>query len=84
MHAIQTRQRTNAAGTLALTIPLGQPDTEFEVLVVVQPDTTANGAPAVKAADNPYATMDAIRKGLAATGADFGDSADDIREDRDR
>jgi hypothetical protein len=82
MQTIQIRERTNKAGTLSLTIPLGQPDTEFEVIVVVQPKASANGTPTHT--HNPFATMDAIRERLAATGRDFGDSVQDIREDRDR
>ncbi len=31
-----------------------------------------------------WAKVDAIRNALAATGRDFGDSVQDIREDRDR
>jgi hypothetical protein len=31
MHTIQTRERTGRDGALSLRIPLGQPDTEFEV-----------------------------------------------------
>ncbi|HEV3006678.1 MAG TPA: hypothetical protein VGX78_19565 [Pirellulales bacterium] len=61
-------------------LPLGRPDTEFEVVVIIQPKT-ANGK---WAKENPFAVMDAIRSALAATGRDFGDSADEIRADRDR
>ena len=83
MRTIQVCERTNTAGTLSLTIPLGQPDTEFEVIVVVQPKASANGAQATAPA-NRFAAMDAIRNALAATGRDFGDSVEDVREDRDR
>ena len=82
MHTIQTSERTNSAGTLSLTIPLDQPNTDFDVLVVVQPKALAKGAPRAKA--ELHAQMDAIRNQLAATGLDFGESVDDIREDRDR
>ena len=37
MVTIQTRERTGSDGTLSLRIPLGQPETEFEVVVVVHP-----------------------------------------------
>jgi hypothetical protein len=37
MHTIQSTEKTNSDGTLTLRLPLGQPDTEFEVIVVVQP-----------------------------------------------
>ncbi len=42
MHTIQTHERTGSDGTLVLQIPLGQPDTEFDVVVVVQPKATAD------------------------------------------
>jgi hypothetical protein len=42
MHTIQTRERTSRDGTLSLRIPLGRPDTEFEVVVVVQPKSSAD------------------------------------------
>ncbi len=41
MHTIQTRERTGSDGALSLRIPLGQPDTEFDVVVVVQPKSPA-------------------------------------------
>jgi hypothetical protein len=44
MHTIQTRERTDPDGTLSLRIPLGQPDTEFEVVVVVQPKSPGDAA----------------------------------------
>ncbi|MBY0232902.1 MAG: hypothetical protein K2W96_26770 [Gemmataceae bacterium] len=47
MRTIQTREWTRQDGTLSLCIPLGEPDTEFEVLVVVQPRERA--APALPA-----------------------------------
>ncbi len=42
MHTIQTRERTASDGTMILHIPLGQPDTEFDVVVVVQPKSMAD------------------------------------------
>jgi plasmid stability protein len=33
---------------------------------------------------DPWAAINAFRERLAASGRDFGDSAEDIREDRDR
>ena len=41
MHTIQTRERTGHDGALSLRIPLGHPDTEFDVVVVVQPKAPA-------------------------------------------
>jgi hypothetical protein len=83
MQTIQLRERTGPDGTLTVRVPLGRPDTEVDVVLVVQPKAGANGAPAPPAHDR-FAVMDAIRTSLAATGRDFGDSAQDIREDRDR
>jgi hypothetical protein len=83
MQTIQVRERTDKAGTLSLAIPLGQPDTDYDVVVVVQPKVTASGT-STSASHNRFAKMDAIRNALAATGRDFGDSVQDIREDRDR
>lgn len=37
MQTILVREKTGKDGTLSLRIPLGKPDEEFEVLVVVQP-----------------------------------------------
>jgi len=80
MQTIQISERTGTDGTLNLSVPLGRPDTEFDVVLVVQPKATANG----QAPSNRFATMDAIRNSLAATGREFGDSVRDVREDRDR
>lgn len=44
MHTIQTHERTGRDGALSLHIPLGQPDKEFEVLVVVQPKSAADSS----------------------------------------
>ena len=82
MQTIQIRERTNKAGTLSLTIPLGQPDTEFEVLVVVQPKASANGTPAPT--PDRWSAINAFREQLAASGRVFTDSVELIREDRDR
>jgi hypothetical protein len=84
MNAIQTTGTTGPDGTLTLRVPVGQPDTEFEAIVVIQPKVGASGTPARKPAAEPWAAADAIRARLKATGRDFGDSAQDIREDRDR
>ena len=37
MKSIHTQSRTGADGTLSLSLPCGMPDTEVDVLVVVQP-----------------------------------------------
>jgi hypothetical protein len=83
MRTIHASEKTGSDGTLTLHVPLGQPDTEFEVVLVVQPKT-ANGTPTTRPAADPWAGADAIRQRLAATGRAFRDSVQDIREDRDR
>ena len=83
MQTIQTSERTSTDGTLHLRVPLGRPDTDFDVVLVVQPKSVANGAPPPPSADR-WAAIDAFRERLAATGRDFGDSVQEIREDRDR
>ena len=39
---------------------------------------------ALQAPSDPWAAVNAFRERLAASGRDFGDSTQDIREDRDR
>ena len=41
MQTIRVREKTGKDGMLSLRIPLGKPEAEYEVLVVVQPTTTA-------------------------------------------
>lgn len=79
MHTIQSHGRTDATGTLTLTIPLDRPNAEFEVLVVVQPQPPDAATP-----PDPWASINAFRERLAASGRTFSDSVDLIREDRDR
>jgi hypothetical protein len=43
MQTIQLRERTDTAGTLTLRVPVGRPDTEVDVVVVVQPKGPAGG-----------------------------------------
>ena len=83
MQTIRLLEKTDKDGTLSLRIPLYQPDSEFEVVVVVQPKLPANGTTTPAFAD-PWAGADAIRQRLAATGRNFRDSVQDIREDRER
>lgn len=78
MNVIQMTGTTNSDGTLTLTLPLGQPNTRFEVAVIVQPNV-ANGTPA-----DHWAEINAFRERLAASGRVFTDSVELIREDRDR
>ena len=83
MQTIQLSERTGADGTLTLRVPVGRPDTEVDVVVVVQPKA-AEGAVTPPPAPDRWAAIDAFRERLAATGRDFGDSVQEIREDRDR
>ena len=41
MQTIRVLEKTGKDGMLSLRIPLGKPEAEYEVLVVVQPRTTA-------------------------------------------
>lgn len=41
MQTIRALEKTGKDGMLSLRIPLGKPETEYEVLVVVQPKATA-------------------------------------------
>jgi hypothetical protein len=84
MQAIHATEKTGGDGTLTLRVSLGQPDTEFEVVVVVQPKAAANGTPAPRPAAGSWAAINAFRKRLAASGRVFSDSTELIREDRDR
>jgi hypothetical protein len=38
MHTMKAIEKTGSDGTLTLRLPLGQPNTEFEVVVVIQPN----------------------------------------------
>jgi hypothetical protein len=45
MKTIQTYERTGADGTLTVRVPLGQPNTEFDVVLVVQPKAAKGSWP---------------------------------------
>lgn len=84
METIHATEKTASDGTLTLRVPLGQPDTEFEVVLVVQPKTMANSTPTPGPAADQWAAINAFRERLAASGRIFTDSTELIREDRDR
>src|SRR5688500_4124420 len=107
MQTIQLSERTGADGTLTLRVPVGRPDTEVAVVVVVQPKGPAVGGwppgyfdlfgsvtddtfvvhpqPGSGPAGPDWrSAADAIREQLRATGRNFSDSTELIREDRDR
>lgn len=80
---MQTLHATGTAGpdgTLSLRLPVGRPNTTFDVVVVVSPKPAADPPKPV----DPWAATRAIFDRLAATGRVFPDSVPDIREDRDR
>jgi hypothetical protein len=83
MQTIHATEKTGNDGTLTLRLPLGQPDTEFNVVVVVQPKSPANGTTRPPVPD-PWAAINAFRERLAASGQVFSDSTELVREDRDR
>ena len=80
MQTIQIRERTDQSGSLSLTIPLGRPETDYDVVVIVQP----NAAPASNTGDAPWAVADAIKARLAAQGIAWTNGSELVREDRDR
>jgi hypothetical protein len=82
MNVIQTTGTTGTDGTLTLTLPLGKPMTRYEIAFVAQPESLSGTL--VPPPADPWAAIDAFRERLAASGRDFGDSVQDIREDRDR
>ncbi|MBS0265099.1 MAG: hypothetical protein JSS02_24420 [Planctomycetes bacterium] len=57
MQTIQTRERTGSDGALSLRIPLGHPDTEFDVVVIVQPK---QGAESFELPQNYFALLGSI------------------------
>ena len=83
METIHATEKTANDGTLTLRLPLGRPNTEFEVVVIIQARAPANGATIPPTAD-PWAAINAFRERLAASGRVFSDSTELIREDRDR
>lgn len=82
MQTIRTSGTTDPDGRLTLSVPVGQPNAEFEAIVVLQPNTTASGARNTK--PDPWPAINAFRERLAASGRSFTDSAELIREDRER
>jgi hypothetical protein len=81
MNVIQTTGTTGSDGTLILTLPLGKPGTRFEIAVVAQPEVAST--PQVIPPADPWAEINAFRERLAASGRNFDDSTEYIREDRD-
>lgn len=84
MQTIHASQRTGSDGLLNLTIPTGEADAEFDVVVVMQSTAAKNGVQSKSAADEARTVSDTIRERLRASGRVFRDSVLDIREDRER
>jgi hypothetical protein len=82
MQTISATGTTGPDGTLTLSIPLGRPNAEFDAVVVLRPRGVESST-APHAAD-PWAAINAFRRHLAASGRVFTDSAEMIREDRER
>jgi hypothetical protein len=62
MQTIHVIERTGADGTLNLRVPLGRPDTEFDVVLVVQPREADNDGPLRLAASDRWAAINAFRE----------------------
>ena len=77
MQTISATGVTSPDGTLTLSLPVGRPNAAFDAVVVLQP------RPSALAAD-PWAAINAFHRHLASSGRAFTDSADLIREDRER
>jgi hypothetical protein len=86
MQTIHVLEKTGKDGMLSLRIPLGKPEAEYEVLVVVQPRNGATNPEEDLPAPNPnpWAAINALREELARSGREFPDSTPLIREDRER
>ena len=65
METIHATEKTANDGTLTLRLPLGRPNTEFEVVVIIQARAPANGATIPPTAD-PWAAINAFRERLLA------------------
>lgn len=79
VNLIHTAGATDDTGSLTLTLPLSQPSTRYEIVIVAQSHDDKKAASAA----NAWATVNAFRERLAS-GHVFADSAELIREDRER
>jgi patatin-like phospholipase/acyl hydrolase len=77
MKTMSTTGITDSGGQLTLSLAVGQPNTEFDAVVVVQLKTTTPKS-------DPWFAVNSFRQRLAASGRAFSESADLIREDRER
>jgi hypothetical protein len=79
MQTISATGTTGPDGTLTLSISVGRPNAAFDAVVVLQP-RPAEGGPAA----DPWAAINEFRRRQAASGRTFTDSAELVREDRER
>jgi hypothetical protein len=89
MQTIRVLEKTDKDGTLSLRIPRGQPEAEYEVLVVVQPTAAAaTRQPTVPSPDDWRQLFDAYMREVAARAARYpagfvlNDSRETIYEGR--
>ena len=83
MQTIRVLEKTGKDGTLSLRIPLGQPEAEYEVLVVVQPRAAAGTRQStVPSPDDWMRLFDAYLREVAARSGRYpaGFVLDDSRE----
>jgi hypothetical protein len=83
MQTIRVLEKTGKDGALSLRIPLGQPEAEYEVLVVVQPRApAATRQPAPSSPDDWQGRFDAYLREVAARAGRYppGFAVDDSRE----
>lgn len=89
MRTIRVREKTDREGTLLLRLPLGRPEAEYDVVVILQlkderaaPRNSAENIPTPPS--DTWAVINALREELARSGRVFPDSTPLIREDRER
>jgi hypothetical protein len=84
MQMIHVREKTGKDGMLSLRIPLGKPEAEYQVLVVVQPRTAAIAAPSGEWQQlfDAYLREVAARAGRYPDGFVVDDSRETIYEGR--
>lgn len=89
MQTIRVREKTDRDGTLLLRLPLGRPEAEYDVVVILQPKderaTPRNMAQSIPSPPSePWDVINVLREELARSGRVFPDSTPLIREDRER
>jgi hypothetical protein len=77
MQALSATGVTDPEGTLTLSLPVGQPNAAFDAIIVLQVRSPTRNV-------DPWAAINEFREKLAASGLAFSESAEMIREDRER